>query len=89
VDGVNEDLLSFPTEFPIKVMGRSAPDFVDLVRGIIEAEAGPLDSGAVTTRDSRDGNFLAVTITFTATSRAQLDAIYEALSSHERVIVAL
>jgi len=86
---MSEELISFPTEFPIKVMGRQAPDFVQLVRTIVEAETGPVDDDAVVSRDSRDGNFVAVTITFTATSRAQLDTLYETLSGHERVLVVL
>ena len=86
---MSEELISFPTEFPIKVMGRQAPDFVQMVRTIVEAQAGPVEDDAVVSRDSRDGNFVAVTITFTATSRAQLDALYETLSGHERVLVVL
>lgn len=86
---MNEELLSFPTAFPIKVMGRHAPDFAEFVQGVIEDLAGPVEPGAVSTRDSRDGNFLAVTVTFTASSREQLDAVYEALSGHERVLVVL
>lgn len=86
---MSEELISFPTEFPIKIMGRQAPDFVQMVRAIVEAEAGPVDDSSVVSRDSRDGNFVAVTITFTATSRAQLDTLYETLSGHERVLVVL
>lgn len=86
---MSEDLLEFPASFPIKVMGRAALDFVELVAGVVEAHAGPLDAAAVAVRESRDGNFLAVTVTFEARSRAQLDEIYAALSGHERVLVVL
>jgi len=43
----------------------------------------------VRSRASRDGNFLALTITFQAKSRAQLDAIYSDLSAHDDIIMAL
>ena len=86
---MKDELLSFPSAFPIKVMGRAAPDFAEVVTRLIEERAGPLPPSAVSIRDSRDGNFLAVTVTFTATSRAQLDEIYETLSSHDRVLVVL
>ncbi|MEJ2514097.1 MAG: DUF493 domain-containing protein [Gammaproteobacteria bacterium] len=86
---MSEDLLTFPLEFPVKVMGRSAPDFVELVTGIVSDHTGALAEEAVAVRDSRKGNFVSVTVTFTATSREQLDAVYRALSGHERVLMVL
>jgi putative lipoic acid-binding regulatory protein len=38
---------------------------------------------------SRHGRYESVTLTVRASSRAQLDAIYQELSAHERVLVAL
>jgi putative lipoic acid-binding regulatory protein len=40
-------------------------------------------------RDSRGGNYLSVTVTIRAESRAQLDAIYRDLTGDERVLMAL
>ena len=44
---------------------------------------------AVITRSSRGGKWVSVTVTIQATSRAQLDAIYQALSDHDKVVMAL
>jgi putative lipoic acid-binding regulatory protein len=43
----------------------------------------------VTTRPSRNARYLAVTVTFTAASRAQLDDIYRTLSVSEEVLFLL
>lgn len=47
------------------------------------------DASTIELRDSREGNYLGVTLTVTATSREQLDDLYRALSSHPMVKVVL
>jgi putative lipoic acid-binding regulatory protein len=81
--------LKFPTEFPIKVMGRHDGDLKALTREIVERHTGPLGDGRVKTRTSGDGNFLALTYTITAQSREQLDAIYRELTACKAVLMAL
>jgi uncharacterized protein len=81
--------LEFPTEFPIKVMGRRDGDLKTLTREIIERHAGPLGDECVKVRTSGDGNFLALTYTITAQSREQLDAIYRELTACKAVLMAL
>ena len=62
----------FPSEFPIKVMGRHNSEVRALSQAIVEKHAGPLTEAHIKTRTSADGNFLALTYTITATSREQL-----------------
>jgi uncharacterized protein len=81
--------LEFPTEFPIKVMGRRDGDLRALTREIIERHAGPLEDSQIRTRTSGDGNFLALTYTVIATSREQLDEIYRELTACKAVLMAL
>ncbi|HEY2681890.1 MAG TPA: DUF493 domain-containing protein [Steroidobacteraceae bacterium] len=82
-------LQEFPSEFPIKVMGRKDGDLRALTQAIVEKHAGPLGEGAIKTRNSTDGNFLALTYTVLATSREQLDAIYRELTACKSVLMAL
>ncbi len=84
-----EELFQFPTEFPIKVMGRDSESFRTLTLAIIERHAGPLQPSQITERMSREGKFLALTYTITAQSRAQLDTIYQDLTDSGVVLVAL
>lgn len=81
--------LKFPTEFPIKVMGRQDGDLKALTREIVERHTGALGDERVKTRTSGDGNFLALTYTITAQSREQLDAIYRELTACKAVLMAL
>jgi uncharacterized protein len=82
-------LQEFPSDFPIKVMGRHDGDLRALTQGIIERHAGPLAESRVRTRTSADGNFLALTYLVHASSREQLDAIYRELTACKSVLMAL
>ena len=82
-------LQEFPSEFPIKVMGRHDADLRALTQAIIERHAGPIPESGVRTRTSADGNFLALTYMVHATSREQLDAIYRELTACKAVVMAL
>jgi uncharacterized protein len=79
----------FPSDFPIKVMGRHDSGLRALTQTIIERHSGPLPESSVRTRTSADGNFLALTYLVRATSREQLDAIYRELTACESVLMAL
>jgi putative lipoic acid-binding regulatory protein len=79
----------FPSDFPIKVMGRHNSDLRALTQTIVERHAGALPESSVRTRTSADGNFLALTYLVRATSREQLDAIYRELTACKSVLMAL
>ena len=82
-------LLEFPCEFPIKIMGRDTVEFHVIARGLVEKHTGPLADDAIRRSLSRKGRFVSITITVTAESQEQLDAIYRDVSGHEDVLVAL
>ena len=84
-----ESLLEFPCEFPIKMMGRDNSDFHAAARSLVEQHAGPVSETAIRTAPSRNGRFVSITITITAESQQQLDAIYMDLSANEDILVAL
>jgi putative lipoic acid-binding regulatory protein len=84
-----ESPLEFPCSFPLKVFGRNADDFEAFVVAIVRRHVPQLDQKAISSRPSKNGNYLAVTITFTAESQAQLDALYQELSDSERIVMTL
>ena len=84
-----DTLFEFPCDYPLKVMGRRTDDFRSLVLGIVQKHAGDIDVENIVERPSKDGNYLSLTITLRAQSKAQLDALYRELTSCERVLVAL
>ena len=85
----DDDLLGFPCDFPIKVMGLRADDFAGHVTEIVRAHAVELRDEAVTCRQSRKGTYVSVTVRIRATGREQVDAIYRDVTDDERVLFAL
>ena len=84
-----ESAIEFPCEFPIKMMGRDTPEFRSTARALVEKHAGKVADDAVREAQSRKGNFVSITVTITATSQQQLDAIYQDVTDHEDVLMAL
>ncbi|HEX5515007.1 MAG TPA: DUF493 domain-containing protein [Gammaproteobacteria bacterium] len=82
-------LLKFPCRFPIKAMGRTNSALVQQVEELVRRHVPNLKTGDISTRPSTRGNYVAITITITATSREQLDAIYLDLNSHENIVMTL
>jgi putative lipoic acid-binding regulatory protein len=89
VSDETETLLKFPCDFPIKVMGRMEPGFDSLVVELVRRHAPDLKEGAVSSRPSKGGKWISVTVTLRAESKSQLDAIYLDLTAHEKVVMAL
>ena len=85
IDNPRESLLTFPTDFPIKVMGKDVDGFVHAVTTVARQFDPGFDASTVELRPSSGGNYLGVTITVRATSQAQLDDLYRALTSHPMV----
>jgi len=82
-------LLQFPCEFTIKVFGIASDEFELEVIGIIKKHITNLRENAFSSRYSKDKKYLALSISFTAASREELDNIYRELSSSSRVLMAL
>lgn len=81
--------IQFPCRFPIKVMGKESSGLKDIAVALVGEHLANTDDLDIQTRPSRNGRFIAVTITVTAESQAQLDAIYRSLTAHEAVLFAL
>ena len=82
-------LISYPLDFPIKIMGRSEPGFVQTIIDIVRKHAPDLDESAIELRSSKKNSYLSVTCTIVATSREQLDALYQELGDHPAVAMIL
>lgn len=84
-----QSVLEFPCDFPIKMMGRDSPEFRITTRSLVERHVGAVADSAVQAAVSRNGRFVSVTVTVTATSQQQLDDIYRDATSHDDVLMAL
>ena len=84
-----ESLIEYPTDFPIKVMGRREPRLVQIIVDIVRRHAPDFDPATVEMRTSKKNSYLSVTCTVRATSRVQLDALYQELCDHPSVVMVL
>jgi putative lipoic acid-binding regulatory protein len=81
--------LAFPCDFPVKIMGRKEPRFAQTVTAIVLKHAPDFEPGTVEMRPSRRGTYLSVTCVVRASSRRQLDALYQELCDHPSVVMVL
>ena len=81
--------LTFPCEFPIKIMGLTTDSFETELVMIVRKHVPNLGEGAVKSRPSKNGKYTSVTVTFTAQSREQLDNLYREVNSHPDVRMVL
>jgi putative lipoic acid-binding regulatory protein len=84
-----ESLIEYPSAFPLKIMGPRHDGFAQAILEVVRKHDPGFDGATMEMRASSGGNYLSLTCTITATSRAQLDALYRELSSHPMVKVVL
>ena len=88
-ENTQETLFKFPCQFPIKAMGKNSGELELIVIDIVGRHAPDTQRHKVVAKPSKDGNYLAVTVTIEASSKQQLDAIYQDLVDHPHVLMAL
>jgi putative lipoic acid-binding regulatory protein len=80
--------MTFPCQFPIKVMGLNTEMFPPTIKAIIRAHVNS-DEIAYSSQLSSGDKYLSITATFTAQSKEQLDALYQELNDHQLVKMTL
>ena len=85
----NPSLIEYPTDFPIKIMGRRESRLVQTIVEIVQRHAPDFDAATVEMRISKKNNYLSVTCTVRTTSREQLDALYRDLCDHPAIVMVL
>jgi len=85
-----EDLIQFPCNFDIKIMGVNQPQLITEVKETILKHAPDFNHEKdLKYKLSRAGNYLSITATVNAQSKPQLDAIYLALNTNPLVRITL
>lgn len=82
-------LMTFPCDFPLKIMGAKTDEFRSLVLGIVQRHMGAIDATNIEERPSKNGKYLGLTCTVSAQSQQQLDDLYRELTSCNKVLVVL
>ncbi|WP_346798585.1 DUF493 domain-containing protein [Halomonas sp. Bachu 37] len=77
--------ITFPCDYPIKVVGDAAEDFAATVCQVVVQHDPDFDAAGLQVIDSRNGRFQSVRITITATGEAQLQQLFVDLKATGRV----
>jgi putative lipoic acid-binding regulatory protein len=82
-------LLQFPTDYPIKVVGRTSDGLRARLDAIFVAHVPDLDPACTTERFSGNGNFQSISYTFRAVSAAQVTALVTDLKACPDVLIVI
>lgn len=82
-------LLEFPTDYPIKVIGRPSDEFRARVHAIVLRHSPLIEPERVTERLSGNGNFLSISYRLRADSREQVVALTSELKSCDGVLMLI
>jgi putative lipoic acid-binding regulatory protein len=86
---IESNLLEFPTDYPIKVVGRPSAEFRERIHAIIVKHAPDIASDRMSERLSANGNFLSLSYSIRAVSREQVIALATELSACELALMVL
>lgn len=77
--------ITFPCDYPLKIVGDAADDFTACVCQIVVRHAPDFDESTLQVVDSRNGRFQSVRITVNATSEQQISQLFDELKATGRV----
>jgi putative lipoic acid-binding regulatory protein len=87
--GISSTLIEYPCQFPIKVFGVQQPGFAQAVLEVVTRHDPSFAAASMEMRASRNARYLSLTCTVRATSREQLDALYQELCDHPSIVMVL
>jgi uncharacterized protein len=85
----SDSLLQFPTDYPIKVVGRPSPEFRARIHAVILKHVPNVETDRISERLSENGNFLSISYSVRAESREQITALATELAATEGVIMVI
>lgn len=89
ISGDGDELLKFPVDYPIKVVGRRSDNLRANIDAIVREHVPDLDENQVTERASNQQHFLSITYNINAKSREQVVALANALQASKDVIMLI
>jgi putative lipoic acid-binding regulatory protein len=84
-----EELLTFPTDYPIKVVGRPSAEFRARIHAVVLKHAPDVETDRISERLSENGNFLSISYTIVAQSREQVVALARDLAAADGVLMVI
>jgi len=85
----HNELMDYPCAFTIKAMGYANIDFDLIVFEIIQKHAPDIGENAIQSKFSKSKKYVSLSISITAQSKQQMDAIYQEMFDCEHVLMSL
>lgn len=86
---MTESLIQFPCDFSVKIIGINAPGFDTRIFEIVKKHFINYAESMAIKKTSKNGNYLAITVTVFAENKTMLDAFYQEISQHPEVKMVL
>ena len=86
---LTDSLIEYPCDFPIKVLGLSHQGFAQTVAEVVRRYDHNFNAATMEMRPSSGARYIGLTCTVHATSREQLNALYQELCDHPQVVMVL
>lgn len=81
--------IEFPCDYPIKILGENHASFTDRVVEAVRRHAPELPDDKVSWRESRNGNYISVTVVIRAQGESQLKRLHDELKADQWVRLVL
>ena len=85
----DKPLLNFPTDYPIKVIGRPSAEFRARIHAIVLRHVAALEASHVSEHLSKNGNYLSISYAIRAESREQVSALAADLTGCPEVLLVI
>ena len=81
--------ITFPCDYPVKVVARSTEDLREHLDSIFAEHFGGFDAARVAVRPSAQANFVSFTYTMVVQNVEQLKSLHGALQKHPAVVMVI
>ena len=86
---ITDSLVEYPCEFPLKIFGLQQAGFAQAVLEVVNKHDPGYIASSMEMRASKNARYVSLTCTVRATSREQLDALYQDLCDHPLIVMVL
>lgn len=81
--------MTFPCDFPLKIIGKNTPTFQLEIEQIIRKHFSVLEEVSLTHQTSAQGHYFSLTATIRVYNQETLDALYIELTQHPDIKMVL
>lgn len=86
---MNDDLIEFPCDYPVKAMGYTSDSFESHVLDLVSRHAELTEPRQISSRSSSGGKYTSITVSVYARSREHLELVYAQLKEDDRIVYIL